>query len=352
MPPPAGGSVLVVDVRSGAILAAASGPRFSLAEASQRDPEFWNAVTLAVDRPLFDRIGSMALPPGSVFKIATAIASMELGKLDPNALFECRGFLHRPDRHRDYIFRHQGVGHGPLTLSRALAESCNVYFFALGEQLGEAPLAAWATTLGFGRRTGIDVPGESTGQVTSRQQSDAIGLAVGQASLTATPLQVARLMAVVANGERLVTPHFARGGGLTADSAESFRPLLSTESISFKYSATVKQIREGLERGVASASGTAHQSTWHSQVAIAGKTGTAETGGGLPDHAWFAGYLPASDPQYAIVVALEYGGAGGKIAGPVAKGTADALLRRGFLRNDPNIAPAQPKQLARLFLNQ
>jgi penicillin-binding protein 2 len=148
-----------------------------------------------------------------------------------------------------------------------------------------------------------------------------LSLAIGQGGLTATPLQVARMMAAVANGGRLVTPHViqrgqnsflrgsAEGGAKEPDLAEkSSDPLLSPAVV-----------REGLQRVVADRQGTAHATVFVESIAIAGKTGTAETGGGRAAHAWFAGYAPADRPRLAFVVVLEHAGSGGAAAGPVAK---------------------------------
>lgn len=333
VPESAGGAVVVLDLRTGAVLAAASAPRFDLGRAASRDSSFWRSLPDDPAAPLFNRVCAAALPPGSVFKPVTAIALLESGKIDPDEPFDCRGYLDRKDRRRDYVFKHFGVGHGPTTLASAMAESCNVYFFHGTRIVGGQPLLTWAEAFGYGRPTGIDLPGEAAGHLEQNlRKTDALGIAIGQADLTATPLQVARMTAALANGGRLITPHVVRGSGPARHGTESVRPVLRTTRLDGLRADTLDRVREGLVRAIAHPQGTGFKTVRHPHVAIAGKTGTAEVGGNRPDHAWFAGYAPADDPQVAFVVLLEHGGSGGAVAGPVARDVVTALLKFDLLR--------------------
>jgi penicillin-binding protein 2 len=335
IPRSAGGSIVTIDVRTGAILASASAPRFDLTRAAERDVQFWENVATDDTLPMFDRATSAALPPGSLFKAITAAALLDSKRIDPDATFDCVGYLERKDRHRDYIFRHFGVGHGPTTLTSAIAESCNVYFFHAARLFGAQPLISWGDRFGYGEPTGVDLPGETAGHLPKNSRSaDALGLAIGQADLTASPLQVVRSFAAIANGGRLVTPHVVRSSG-PREGTGTVRPLLQNDVVEGATQDMLARIREGLEQVVSHPRGSGYQSVRHPQVAIAGKTGTAEVGGDRPDHAWFAGYAPADDPQVAFVVLLENAGSGGQAAGPVARQTVEALLRRGLLRTSP-----------------
>ena len=258
--------------------------------------------------PLFDRTVQMALPPGSAFKTLAAIALLDSPGFDPRQPIDCQGFLHTPDRLRCEIYRRHGVGHGPMTLVDALAQSCNVYFFHYAEEFGPAPLVDWGRRFGFGRLTGIDVPGESGGHLPSPGASrstrqawrtgDTASLAIGQGSLTTTPLQVVRMMAAVANGGFLVTPHVAsRLEPPASDSAGD--PIGDAETGTINATpprpirglelSRLAMVQEGLRRVVADRHGTGYATVRLKGIEIAGKTGTAETGGGLADHAWFAG---------------------------------------------------------------
>ncbi|MFV0443859.1 MAG: penicillin-binding transpeptidase domain-containing protein, partial [Planctomycetaceae bacterium] len=137
---PQGGCLIAIDVRTGALLAAAASPRFDNQLLVSATTSQWEAVAGNPQRPFFPRVTQAALPPGSVFKTLTAIAGIEAGVIDPAARFECRGYLERPDRERCAIFRHFGVGHGAITLEEALAQSCNVYFFDVAKRLGPDPI--------------------------------------------------------------------------------------------------------------------------------------------------------------------------------------------------------------------
>ncbi|MBN2580149.1 MAG: hypothetical protein JXB10_14265 [Pirellulales bacterium] len=324
------GAIVVMDPRTGALLAAASAPRF--------DPNLFvgeNPAAAAVlndpRRPLFDRVARMAVAPGSVFKIVTATALLESKTVDPEEPFFCNGYLDRPDRQRCDIFVRQGVGHGETTLADALCVSCNVYFFHHAPRLGCDRLLDWAERFGFGRPPDVDLPGQSAGIVPNPENirrlerhdwtvGDTQALAVGQGSLTATPLQVAVLLAAVANGGKRVTPHLFPG----LESEESATPVPGL------HEETVARLREGLRRVVSDPAGTAHETVFMEDLAVSGKTGTAETAAGQP-HAWFAGYAPADDPKVVIVIALEHGGEGGSAAGPMAKRLLLRLRKYGIL---------------------
>lgn len=348
--PASGGCVVVLDVRTGAIVATASAPRYDLNLLLHPTPEEWQAVLNDPRRPLFPRATQMMLPPGSTFKALTSIALMESGKVDPDEPFICRGYLDRPDRHRDYVYRHFGVGHNELTLTRALRESCNVYFFQAARTMGPETIHHWADQLGFGKPTGIDIPGERGGHLPdpsppkSEKKSpwypgDTLGMAIGQSRLTVTPLQIARLMAVVANDGEMVVPHLAHSVVPSAESATTTRQMISypRRYVSGIHPGTLERVREGLIEVVAHPRGTGYKTVRLKEVTIAGKTGTAENGGGKNDHAWFAGFVPAQRPKYAFAVVIEHGGSGSRVAGPVAQKLVRAMLDTSVLQ------PTQPK---------
>ncbi len=274
----------------------------------------------------------MAIPPGSVFKTVTAVALLRAANLDPQEPFFCQGYLHRPDRQRCAIYRRQGVGHGEIGLADALAQSCNVYFFHHCGRLGLEPLVDWARRFGFGRPTGVDLPGEAAGGLpdpaTARHpDSQAQLLSNCQGPVTTTPLQVARMMAAVANGGQLITPHLVSRLGLperTADDTtdEDLADAIHVpppQPIAGLRPGTLAAVRQGLKRVVSDPRGTAHATVRLDSIAVAGKTGTAETGGDRGDHAWFAGYVPAKRPKLALVVVLEHAGEAATAAGPVAR---------------------------------
>jgi penicillin-binding protein 2 len=369
---PAGGAIVVLDVDTGAILAAASAPRFDPNLFVGGEAAALTALLSQADHPLFDRVSKMAIPPGSVFKTLVAVALLESSAVDPHQTFFCRGYLDQPRqrqgrvpacgwRQRCAIYRRQGIGHGEVTLCDALSQSCNVYFSYHAGRLGLGPLVDWARRFGFGRPTGVDLPGEAAGLLphprtnlqslpgTRASAGDPEGgprsagelqlLAIGQGRLQVTPLQVVRMMAAVANGGRLVTPHVVSRLGLPelavdaspradSDDAPDVPP---PQPISGLRPETLAAVREGLEHAVSDPRGTAYGTVRVDSIAIAGKTGTAETGGGRGDHAWFAGYAPANRPKLAFVVVLEHAGDGATTAGPVAKRLVLRMQQLGML---------------------
>ncbi|MEN6365362.1 MAG: penicillin-binding transpeptidase domain-containing protein, partial [Thermoguttaceae bacterium] len=218
-----GGAIVVMDVHDGGLLALASAPTF--------DPNWFcggasdRVASLLTDQahPLLNRVVQMAIPPGSTFKTVTAVALLESPGFDPQKPFFCQGFLTRPDRQRCEIFVREGIGHGEVTLADALCTSCNVYFFHFAGQLGPEPLVACAARFGFGRPTGVDLPGEASGTLPTPdniarleghawRKSDTQSLAIGQGALTATPMQMACMMAAVAGRGDRVVPHVTDEG--------------------------------------------------------------------------------------------------------------------------------------------
>jgi penicillin-binding protein 2 len=198
-----------------------------------------------------------------------------------------------------------------MNLEEALERSCNVYFYSVGRDLGDS-LRRWAENWGFGAPTGLDLAGEKGGALPPGRGGDWVQQAIGQ-RMTATPLQVARLMAIVANGGRLVVPFIRQGGGIQP---EGQVPVVSLGAL--------EKVRAGLVNVVHGEHGTAKKESLM-EVLAAGKTGTAETGrlrdGEPVNDAWFAGYAPHDDPRVALAVVVE--GVpdkthGGDVAAPVA----------------------------------
>lgn len=345
---PTGGAVVALDVQSGAVFVMASAPRFDFGSTGVPDPMTWKGLQEDPRRPLFHRAIQAALPPGSVFKALSAVALLQSGKVDPDERFECLGYLDQPNRFRCPIYVQQKVGHGPVDLSQALSRSCNVYFFHAADRIGPQPIVDWARRFGIGSASGIDLPFEKSGSlpdpdasdhgdpgksVTSRwHRGDTRTLAIGQSSLTTTPLQIARLMAAIANGGDLVTPFVARKSGPRLADDDSASGLSRRVPIPGLSEGTLARIRTALTKTVSDPSGTAYNSVRTKDIAIAGKTGTAQAGKGQADHAWFAGYAPAANPRVAFAVVLEHAGSGSKAAGPLARQLVEALLADGVLQ--------------------
>lgn len=338
--PAQGGAIVVLDIHTGETLVLASAPRFEPRWFAAGDsPQL--SDTLADERqPLFDRAIKMALPPGSVFKTLTSIALLETGTLQGDEAFHCQGYWRDPEQMRCMIYRRFGVGHGDVTLRDALAQSCNVFFFHYATELGSPALCDWSRRFGLGQKTGIELPDEATGSVPTsdsaaieklaRRTSQTQAFAIGQSTLSTTPLQIARLMAAVANGGRLVRPTiYAQPSGQTTQSeADPTSPQITLRH------ETLTAIREGLWSVVNDPSGTAFSTARLQSLAIAGKTGTAENGTSA-DHGWFAGYAPAAEPRLAFVVVLEHAQDGTASAGSMARRMVEQLDTLGYFPQSP-----------------
>ena len=357
---PQGGCIVAIDVHTGAVVAAASAPSFDLNLMVTTNAEAWNDLISDRRSPLISRITKYPLPPGSVFKPITAAAAVESGTMHPGDMLACRGYLDRPDQpHRCLIFIHNHVGHGDINMADALCRSCNVYFYTAARRMGAVALVDWARRFGIGQPTGIDLPTESPGRLPSPDQpqgagqprtrwkpADTLGLAIGQSTLEVTPLQMARMMAAIANDGFLVTPHLVGRSGPTSlmerDESQSAVPQPESIPIAGLHQGTLDAIREGLVMVVHDPHGTGYKTVRMKELTIAGKTGTAQTNG--IDHAWFAGYVPAERPRYAFAVVLQNGGGGGKVAGPIAHQFVKGLIDAGLVTKATHVAETRPRK--------
>ncbi len=276
--------------------------------------------------PLASRAVQNAFQLGSIFKIVTSFAGLESGHVNRDTVLPCRGrYRENLSTTNCWIWNKERGQHGDVTLREALEQSCNCYYYRVGEDVGLGPMARWAGALGLGRRTGIDLPGEARGSVPDPAtrarwtSQDSWSLSIGQHELTVSPVQVARMMCAVANGGTEVTPHVVLDAALPPPAPLQIPP------------AYLAAVREGLARAVLGDHGTARAEELRA-VNAAGKTGSAQTskrpdGTWKAPHAWFAGYAPADAPKYAIVVLVEHSGSGGHVAAPVAAKIATRLFK-------------------------
>lgn len=313
-------SAIIADPETGAVVAMESNATF--------DPNAFIPPTRSDDlkryrespqNPLLNRFIMSDLVLGSIFKIATAAAALQEGHVRPHDTFTCNGrFRADLPKTNCWIWNKHGGMHGDVAIASALEQSCNCYFYSLGDRMPLASLSKWADRLGFGARTGIDLPSESPGRLPVPEHyprwrsGDSYSLYIGQHELTVTPAQVLKMICAVANGGQAVTPHL--GPGDYPVQALGLRP------------EALAAIREGLKAVVHGAQGTAHQTDLRN-VDAAGKTGSATFNvRDKKSHAWFAGYAPADKPRFAIVVLIEDGGGGGHTAAPLAARIATRLM--------------------------
>jgi penicillin-binding protein 2 len=362
--PHAAAAVAVVEVATGRVLALVSKPSF--------DPNVMTGhltraeETLLVSdprKPFIDKTMHAQYPPGSIFKFVTAIAALEDGVTLPETPTLCTGAYDQGGR----TFRCTS-SHGKVDLYAAIQHSCNVYFWRLAEKIGLDRLAEIAMEYGLGAPTGLGLNGDSPGRIPTRawyEQSTTfkigytINAATGQGDVEVTVLQMAMAYAAMVNGGSLWVPQvIERVEDASGKVAIQFEPKLRRRI------STPPEVLEVLRRGmwmvVNQKGGTAFDYARSAIVEYAGKSGTAQVRGkkkGHDDadvrdgwhpgatHAWFAGYAPANNPEIAIVVLIEHGGAGGKVAGPVARDIIEGYFTRvkpAFDHRGSTVAPAAP----------
>lgn len=367
------GSAVVADVRTGRILALYSKPSFepnvlSGGMGKQAIREAFRRLYGDPLLPTLDKTTSGSYPPGSTFKPFSALAGLravdERGKrmIDPMQPVQCRGFITYGKR----MFRCTHV-HGHIAMRDAITQSCNVYFYQIGEQLGLDALAKVAFEFGFGVKTGLGVNPESHGRIPTMQWyathfkgqfrgGFTLNAAIGQGATTVTVLQLALAYAALANGGTLYQPQLIRAietsdGAVVQEFAPRVKRRIDIDPAHYSL------IKSGLYGVVNEDHGTAYNERLPG-VDMSGKTGTAQTSHrGVHgedqskvwyfnrDHAWFVGYAPSlSTPEIAVAVLIEHGGVGGKAAAPVAFAAAREYQRLIASRMVPKSqAPAPPR---------
>lgn len=314
------GAVVAIDPRTGGIVAMESMPAY--------DPNLfatgisaadWRRLTTDALHPMLSRAVSTAFEPGSVFKVVTAAAALDEGIVTRTSTFHAPGYF----RLGSWVFRDLRAW-GTVTFMQGIQYSINVVFYNLGYRLGGERLAAQAKRMGLGEVTGIDLSGEVPGTIPSPSTKqglvgepwypgDSVNMSIGQGAVTVTPLQVARMMASVANGGTLLRPHLLLYTVERDRSRTAVPPVVQRERI---YTAqTLAILQEGLRAAAERGTGRASAVTG---LTIAGKTGSAENPRGKP-HAWFAGYAPADAPRVVVVALVEHGYRGGLSAAPVVR---------------------------------
>jgi penicillin-binding protein 2 len=337
------GAIVALDPHSGAVRALVSHPTYDLAQLQgEARRAYWQTLTQDARKPLFDRAVLGQYPPGSIYKIVVAAAALAEGVTSPNERITCHGGVQLGGR-RFGCWRRSG--HGAVNLHAALAGSCDVYFYRMGQRLGPDRIAVHARRFGLGQPTGIDLPHEATGLIPTRAwkaqryarpwtEGDSLSIAIGQGYDLMTPLQAATMVAVIANGGYRVVPYLVEQIGTTAP--KHHRPLWHSilQHRAVVHPEIVRHIHGGIVAVVQSPHGTARR--LHAlRRDIAGKTGTAQVisldkGSGRhidQDHAWFVAYAPAANPQIAVSVIVEHGGSGSKTAAPIAGKMIEAYFQ-------------------------
>ncbi len=339
-----GGSAVVMNIKTGEILSMASYPEFNPQEfVGGISNEKWNEYTKRDESNKYisamtNRAISSLSAPGSTFKMATAIAALETGKLTTKEKIKDTGIYHFSSDYnpRCWIYKSTGGGHGYLNVSQAIQHSCNYFFYELGNRLGDVALAKYAKYLGLGRKTGVELLGEVEGTVACKETSKKLGsewaagnvlsAAIGQENNQFTPIQMAKYTSMIVNGGKDIDVTIlksivdANGNEIPKEEVNKYlqekmgiSDEKQTEDLSFKKE-NVQAILEGM-RGVTSESGgTAYSYFKGFNIEVGGKTGSAQTGNDAVTNAWFVGFAPFDNPEIAVIVMVENGQHGGYTA--------------------------------------
>jgi penicillin-binding protein 2 len=361
-----GGAAIAMNPNTGEVFAMASNPTYKPSvyvgklDPAKVAPLLDSTAAAKANYPGLNRVTQGVYPAGSTFKPVTALAALQEHLITPYESLPCTGTYSVPNQFggKPQIFKNWDPSiDQPMTLPVALGYSCDTYFYRVGDQFFNLasdrghPLQAWASRLGFGGPTGIDLSPESHGllptpewrEATYTKQADpccwridrvwkpgdSIQLAIGQKDLLVTPLQMARFYAAIANGGKLVTPHVVEdveepgANGAPPVVQQRFSPP-PAQSTGIDLSA-LQVIRDGLYMGTHASFGTSSGVFGAYKIPVCGKTGTAEKVVSLPngyageqDQAWWVGYAPCDKPQIVVAVLIENGGHGGDAAAPAA----------------------------------
>jgi penicillin-binding protein 2 len=335
------GATVAIDPKTGEILALVSAPDYDLNEFSYvTSREFLNQLYSDPKKPSFNRATMSKKPPGSTYKMLSALAALDMGVITKETTIYCGGGFTF-----GRFFKCHGGSHGSINVVRAIEKSCNTFFYNLIYKIGLDNWQEYSNRMGFGIKTNIDIGEEDAGLIPNEKyyekrygikwpRSIMASLGIGQGETSVTPLQLAFYTALIANDGKSFEPHVVKG--YIDDNTKKLVPY------KFKlYETGIKEeafkvVKEGMFLVVQGA-GTATRIRIPG-INIAGKTGTSQNPHGK-DHALFVGFAPFEDPQIAIAVVVENVGYGGTHAAPIAKKMFEAYLQKEKLKKDENIIP-------------
>jgi penicillin-binding protein 2 len=350
------GAAVILDPRNGEVLAFTSLPAYNPNRfAGGIDVASWKELRENPDLPLQNRVLQGRYSPGSTFKIAVAVAGLEEG-VSPDYRVFCPGGATFYGR---YFQCHLKGGHGSVDMRHAIEKSCNVYFYTLGNMLGVDKIHKWASLLGLGEKSGIDLPNELKGLVPSTEwkkttrepkwyPGETISVSIGQGQVNVTPISLATMMMTVANGGTRYTPHVVKA----VDNGKGWEPVTPPppQSVARMKQSTIDAVHEGMWM-VVNAAGTGGRGKIVGYN-VAGKTGTAQvvslTGAkvlkgkmDVRDHGWFIFYAPHDKPEIAGVIFAEHA-EHGYLGAPIAKFAMETYFAKKEGRPLPTLAPLTP----------
>ena len=333
------GSAVVMNVKTGEVLALASFPDYNpndfVGGISAANWEKYNSEDS--NNPLFNRAIQSTNSPGSTFKPCTALTGLETGEITPSSTIRCRGVYNFSRTYNPvcWIWSDYHGTHGSLNVTQAIEHSCNYFFYEVGNRVGGDNLAKYAHALGLGKKTGIELSGEEAGYVASPETSEKLGkgwgggdalvAAIGQGDNSFTTLQMAKYTSIIANGGNPINVTIVKS--VISSSGEELNRTEVENAIHEKLGYSddgsdnltfdennINAIKVGMRGVTSDGGGTAYSIFRGLNVEVGGKTGSAQTGIKGRTNAWFIGFAPYDDPQIAVVVMLENGQAGAKAA--------------------------------------
>ncbi len=344
------GAIVAMNPMTGEVLTMASSPSFNPNDFARGiDEKGWKQLISNPRFPLQNRVIAGQYPPGSLFKIVIALAGLEEGVIDPDEKVFCGGsYRFRGRLYRDW----KEGGHGYVDLHRALVESCDVYFYKMGQKIGIDTIATYAKRLGLGSKTNLRLGDEKEGLIPNRtwklrrwhvpwQEGETLSVSVGQSFVLITPIQIVRCISALFNGGVLFKPQVTKW--VEREGKEKifkFKPA-SSKRWSIKKE-NMELVKRALVEAVNESRGTGAKARLD-RIRVAGKTGTAQVIA-LPearelarerdipykfrDHAWFVAVAPAENPEIALAILIEHSGTGGSVAAPIAKKILDSYFKK------------------------
>ncbi|MBC8043463.1 MAG: penicillin-binding protein 2 [Rhizobacter sp.] len=339
-------SLLVATGKSGAIVAMnpQSGEVLALVSKPDYDPNVlsgfisgnvWGELVMSPQKPLFNRAVQTRYPPGSTYKMVSALAGLQEGIITPQTIFSCSGHFRFGDK--DFLC-HEGHGHGAVDVTRAIQVSCNSFFYQLMLKNGFDRWTRYGRQFGFGAKTGIDIPDEQTAILPSIEYFNKkygprkigwtdgflISLSIGQGDMGASPMQMACYAATLGNGGTYYQPHLVQG----------YRDRITQQETKLQFAARAIPIdkknfdvvRNGMRLCVESGTGRAAA---QKDIVVSGKTGTAQNPHG-ENHAWFICFAPYDKPTIALCVMVENAGQGGRISAPITGKLLDYYFHKTY----------------------
>ncbi len=358
------GAVVAFDPVHGDVFVMASHPAFDPNMFATRITRSeWARISSDTENPLQNRTIQAQLSPGSTFKLVMAIAGLETGVVNENDTIFCPGGV---TLYGHYFHCWKKGGHGTVNLTQAIRQSCNCYFYLLGQKLGIDNIEQYSKRLGLGHVSGVDLAGEAEGLVPSQEwkkkttgekwyAGETISVAIGQGAMNVTPIQLARAVGMIATGQepplhlmREAEGH--RGAPVTAVAATAIEPLFKEENL--------RAVRNGMWR-VVNEFGTGRGALVEG-FDVCGKTGTAQTIGNeakktlsaeeaskYADNAWFVGFAPRDNPEIVVCVMVQRGKSGGGRAAPIA----GKIFRAYWEKKHPSVGPPMPSPLQQVASN-